>query len=52
MKLIDYITGNRKGREARRIEREAMDDPFLHVRSSGLASIALRIVMSTSLSSQ
>lgn len=29
MKLIDYITGNRKGREARRIEREAMDDPFL-----------------------
>ena len=30
MKLIDYITGNRKGREARRIEREAMDDPFLH----------------------
>ncbi len=29
MKLLDYIQGLRKGKEAHRIEREAMDDPFL-----------------------
>ncbi len=39
MKLIDYITGNRKGREARRIEREAMDDPFLRDALEGYDSM-------------
>lgn len=29
MKLTDYIFGSRRGREANRIEREAMADPFL-----------------------
>ncbi len=29
MKLDDYIRGRRRGKEAHRIEREAMDDPFL-----------------------
>lgn len=29
MKLTDYIRGERHGKEARRIEREAMEDPFL-----------------------
>lgn len=29
MKLIDYITGSRRGREANRLERETMYDPFL-----------------------
>ncbi|MDR2232665.1 MAG: hypothetical protein LBE56_06010 [Tannerella sp.] len=29
MNLLSYIQGNRKGKEAHRIEREAMEDPFL-----------------------
>ena len=29
MKLIDYIFGSRRGREANRLERETMRDPFL-----------------------
>lgn len=29
MKLLDYITGDRRGKEAHRIEKEAMGDPFL-----------------------
>lgn len=29
MKLLDYIRGSRKGKEAHRIEREAMSDPLL-----------------------
>ena len=29
MKLIEYILGSRRGREANRLEREAMRDPFL-----------------------
>lgn len=29
MKLTDYIFGSRRGREANRLEREAMADPFL-----------------------
>ena len=29
MKLIDYIRGKRKGKEAHRLERESMQDPFL-----------------------
>ncbi len=30
MKLREYIQGDRRGREAQRIEREAMRDPLLH----------------------
>lgn len=29
MKLLDYIRGQRKGKEAHRLEKEAMKDPFL-----------------------
>jgi len=29
MKLIDYIQGKRRGKEANELEREAMNDPFL-----------------------
>ena len=29
MKLSDYIRGFRKGKEAHRLEKEAMRDPFL-----------------------
>ena len=29
MKLIDYIQGKRRGKEANKLEREAMNDPFL-----------------------
>mgnify|MGYP005798868803 CR=1 FL=1 len=29
MKLTDYIFGSRRGREANRLERDAMSDPFL-----------------------
>lgn len=29
MKLLDYIRGDRKGKEAHRLEKEAMRDPFL-----------------------
>jgi hypothetical protein len=29
MQLIDYIEGKKHGKEANRLEREAMDDPFL-----------------------
>lgn len=29
MKLLDYIRGSRKGKEAHRLEKEAMRDPFL-----------------------
>lgn len=29
MKLLDYIRGTRKGREAHRLQKEAMRDPFL-----------------------
>ena len=29
MKLLDYIRGPRKGKEAHRLERESMQDPFL-----------------------
>ena len=31
MKLLDYIRGARKGKEAHRLEKEAMRDPFLAV---------------------
>ena len=29
MKLLDYIRGLRKGKEAHRLEKESMKDPFL-----------------------
>lgn len=29
MKLLDYIRGTRKGKEAHRLQKEAMRDPFL-----------------------
>ena len=39
MKLIDYVTGNRRGREARRIERDAMEDPFLRDALDGFDAV-------------
>jgi hypothetical protein len=37
--LLDYITGNRRGREAHRLEREAMSDPFLADALEGYDSV-------------
>ena len=31
MKLLDYIRGLRKGKEAHRLEKESMKDPFLAI---------------------
>lgn len=39
MKLIDYIKGTRRGREANAIEREAMVDPFLADAIEGYESV-------------
>ncbi len=39
MKLMDYIRGLRKGKEAHRIEREAMNDPFLSDALEGFDSV-------------
>lgn len=39
MRLIDYIKGKRKGNEAHKIEREAMNDPFLHDALDGYHSV-------------
>ena len=39
MKLLDYIKGNRKGKDAHHIERQAMEDPFLADALEGLDSI-------------
>lgn len=39
MKFLDYIRGYRKGKEAHRIERNAMDDPFLAEAIEGYDSI-------------
>lgn len=39
MKLIDYIAGSRRGREANRLEREAMRDPFLADAIDGYDSV-------------
>ena len=39
MKLLDYIKGDRKGKEAHRIELEAMSDPFLADALEGLDTI-------------
>ncbi len=39
MNLIDYIAGRRRGREARRIEREAMEDIFLRDALDGFDAV-------------
>ncbi|MDR1371195.1 MAG: energy transducer TonB [Dysgonamonadaceae bacterium] len=39
MKLLNYIKGNRKGKDAYRIERQAMDDPFLADALEGFESV-------------
>lgn len=39
MKLLDYIKGNRKGKNANRIERSSMRDPFLYDAIEGFDSI-------------
>lgn len=39
MKFLDYIRGQRKGREAHRIERDSMQDPFLYEAIEGFDSI-------------
>ena len=39
MKLLDYITGNRRGKEAHRIEKDAMADPFLSEALEGFDSV-------------
>jgi len=40
MQLKDYIQGNRRGKGANRLEREAMKDPFLQGALDGLDSVA------------
>ncbi len=40
MKLTDYINGGRGGKEARRIELEAMRDPLLHDALEGFDTVA------------
>lgn len=39
MKFLNYIYGNRKGKEAHRIEKDAMNDPFLSDAIEGYDSI-------------
>jgi len=39
MQLKDYIQGNRQGKEANRLEREAMNDPFLQGALDGFDSV-------------
>lgn len=39
MKFLDYILGRRKGKEAHRIEQEAMSDPFLSDAIEGYDSV-------------
>ncbi len=39
MKLLEYIKGHRKGKDAYRIERQAMDDPFLADALEGFDSV-------------
>jgi len=40
MRLKDYIQGNRRGKEANRMEREAMNDPFLQEALDGFDAVA------------
>ncbi|MFZ4456228.1 MAG: carboxypeptidase-like regulatory domain-containing protein [Bacteroidales bacterium] len=39
MRLIDYIKGNRRGKAANRLEREAMSDPFLQEALDGFDAV-------------
>ncbi|MFV0418130.1 MAG: hypothetical protein ACK5KT_05320 [Dysgonomonas sp.] len=39
MKFLDYIRGQRKGKEAHRIEKDSMQDPFLYEAIEGFDSI-------------
>lgn len=39
MKLLDYIRGLRKGKEAHRLERESMQDPFLADAMDGYSQV-------------
>lgn len=39
MKLIDYIQGKRRGKEANKLEREAMNDPFLQDAIDGFDAV-------------
>ena len=39
MKLKDYIQGNRSGKEANRLERQAQENPFLHDAIDGFDAI-------------
>jgi len=39
MSLKDYIHGNRRGKEANRLEREAMNDPFLQKALEGFETV-------------
>ena len=39
MKLLDYIKGQRKGKDAHRIEKDSMKDPFLYEALEGFDSI-------------
>jgi len=39
MRLKDYIQGNRRGKEANRLEREAMNDPFLQDALEGFDAV-------------
>jgi len=40
MSLLDYIKGNRKGKDAHRLEKESMRDPFLSEAIEGYDSVA------------
>jgi len=39
MKFLDYIRGNRKGKEAHQIEKDSMNDPFLYEAIEGYDTI-------------
>lgn len=39
MKLLDYIRGKRKGKDANRIEKDSMRDPFLYEAIEGFDSV-------------
>lgn len=39
MKLLDYIQGKRRGKEANKLEREAMNDPFLQDAIDGFDAV-------------
>lgn len=39
MKFLDYIKGQRKGKEAHQLERDSMQDPFLYEAIEGFDSI-------------